>query len=53
MCAAREKHPAISKAVKLHGWSSLGSIKRELGDGYSYGEIKAVGNYLMMKKEIE
>ncbi len=50
---ALEKIPVISKAVKLHGWSSLGMIKRELGDGYSYGEIKAVGNYLMMKKEIE
>ena len=41
-----EKIPAISKVVKIHGVDSLGAIKRELGDSYSYGEIKAVINYL-------
>jgi len=44
-----EKIPAINKAIKLHGSSSLGMLKRELGDGYSYGEIKAVINHLAMK----
>lgn len=41
-----EKVPAIGRAVSIHGTGSLGMLKRELGDGYSYGEIKAVINHL-------
>lgn len=48
-----EKIPAITNAIMEHGSSSDGLLKRVLGDGYSYGEIKAVICYLIMKGEIE
>lgn len=32
----------IKKAIALHGDQSLGLLKTELGDDYTYGEIKAV-----------
>lgn len=46
-----EKIPAISMAIKKLGEDSLGAIKRDLGEDYSYGEIKAVINYLGVKGE--
>ena len=46
-----EKIPAISMAIKKLGEDSLGAIKRDLGEDYSYGEIKAVINYLGGKGE--
>jgi ATP-dependent DNA helicase RecQ len=32
----------IKRAIALHGDQSLGLLKTELGDGYTYGEIRAV-----------
>ncbi|OGQ53114.1 MAG: ATP-dependent DNA helicase RecQ [Deltaproteobacteria bacterium RIFCSPLOWO2_02_FULL_53_8] len=48
-----EKMPAITNVVMEHGSASDGLLKRTLGDGYSYGEIKAMVYYLKMKGEIE
>lgn len=36
------KVPAIRAAVEKHGTLALGPIKAELGDDYTYGEIRAV-----------
>jgi ATP-dependent DNA helicase RecQ len=43
---AKAKIPAIEKAISLKGDMALSPIKEYLGDGYSYGEIKAVINWL-------
>ncbi|MCH8318431.1 MAG: DNA helicase RecQ [Bacteroidetes bacterium] len=45
-----EKVPAIEKAIMLHGDQALSPIKTELGDQYSYGEIRAVINHLQKEK---
>jgi hypothetical protein len=39
------KLPAILEAIKEIGPGALGPIKSRLGDGYSFGEIRAVINY--------
>ncbi len=41
-----EKIPHIKKAIKLHGDQALAPVKNELGEGFSYGEIRAVVNHL-------
>ncbi|MFL5730867.1 MAG: helix-turn-helix domain-containing protein, partial [Cytophagaceae bacterium] len=46
-----EKVPAIEAAIRLHGDQKLTPLKEELGDAYSWGEIKAVINFLNSKKE--
>jgi ATP-dependent DNA helicase RecQ len=38
----RAKVDAIRDAIAKHGDSALGAIKTELGEEYSYGEIRAV-----------
>ncbi|MBW8050509.1 MAG: DNA helicase RecQ [Cytophagales bacterium] len=45
-----EKVPDIEKAVMLHGSQALSPIKNELGDNFSYGEIRAVINHLQKEK---
>jgi len=40
------KIPTIQRAIELVGGKMLTPIKEELGDGYSYGEIKAVMAYM-------
>jgi len=45
-----EKVPAIEKAIMLHGDQALSPIKNELGDNFSYGEIRAVINHLQKEK---
>lgn len=47
---AKKKIPLIAKAIKQHGDEKLGFLKAKLGDGVSYGEIRAVINYLKLKK---
>ncbi|MBI5561819.1 MAG: DNA helicase RecQ [Deltaproteobacteria bacterium] len=44
-----EKLPVIEEAIKMHGTQALGALKRALGDGYSYGEIRAGIEYFRMK----
>ncbi|MEX2592647.1 MAG: DNA helicase RecQ [Anditalea sp.] len=46
------KIPAIIQAIQAHGDAVLGSIKQALGEEVSYGEIKAVINYLKKSKKI-
>ncbi|MFH1253607.1 MAG: DNA helicase RecQ [Candidatus Uhrbacteria bacterium] len=43
---APEKISRIAAAVERHDGLGIGSVKAELGDGVSYGEIKAVANFL-------
>jgi ATP-dependent DNA helicase RecQ len=43
-----EKMGQIEKAIQLHGDLSLGVLKNELGEDISYGEIRAVINYLKL-----
>ena len=43
-----EKMGQIEKAIHLHGDLSLGVLKNELGEDISYGEIRAVINYLKL-----
>jgi ATP-dependent DNA helicase RecQ len=45
-----KKIPAIEAAIRLHGDQKLTPLKEELGDEYTWGEIKAVTNYLNRKK---
>lgn len=45
------KIPAIAEAIKVHGDAALSPLKQTLGDEYSYGEIKAVVNYLKKRKQ--
>lgn len=40
------KIPAIAQAIQAHGNEVLVPIKQALGEDFSYGEIKAVINYL-------
>jgi ATP-dependent DNA helicase RecQ len=46
-----EKIPAIEAAIRLHGNQKLTPLKDELGEDYSWAEIKAVINYMERKKE--
>jgi ATP-dependent DNA helicase RecQ len=46
-----EKIPAIETAIRLHGDQKLTPLKEELGDNYSWAEIKAVICFLNRKKE--
>jgi len=46
--AAKITH--IKQAIRLHGGQALAPIKNELGDEFSYGEIRAVVNYLQREK---
>jgi ATP-dependent DNA helicase RecQ len=46
-----EKVPAIEAAIRLHGDQKLTPLKEELGDNYTWGEIKAVINFLNRKRE--
>ena len=39
---SQDKVPAIREAVLKHGTAALGPIKTELGDSFTYGEIRAV-----------
>ena len=41
-----KKIPPIIEAIKAHGTQTLGPIKQSLGEEVSYGEIKAVINFL-------
>jgi ATP-dependent DNA helicase RecQ len=41
-----DKIPPIIEAIKEHGMQTMGPIKQALGDDTSYGEIKAVFNFL-------
>jgi len=43
---ADKKVDAIVAVIKEIGPGALGPIRGRLGDGYSFGEIKAVVNYL-------
>ncbi len=38
----KEKIPAIEQAIRTHGDIALSPLKEQLGDGVSYGEIRAV-----------
>ena len=42
----KSKLPSIIQAIKVHGNNALGPIKQALGKEVSYGEIKAVINYM-------
>jgi ATP-dependent DNA helicase RecQ len=42
----KSKLPSIIQAIKIQGDSALGPIKQALGEEVSYGEIKAVINYM-------
>ncbi|MFA6980711.1 MAG: DNA helicase RecQ [Ignavibacteriaceae bacterium] len=44
-----EKIEQIEQAIQLHGDLLLGVLKTELGENVSYGEIRAVINYLKLK----
>ena len=44
-----EKIGQIEKAIQLHGDLLPGLLKNELGENISYGEIRAVINYLKLK----
>jgi ATP-dependent DNA helicase RecQ len=46
------KIPAITVAIQTHGDAILGPIKQALGEEVSYGEIKAVINYLKKSGKI-
>lgn len=46
---SKEKIPAIEAAVKIHGPYMLRTLKDELGEEFSYGEIKCVVSYLSRK----
>lgn len=41
-----KKIPSIIEAIKTHGTHTMGPIKQALGEETSYGEIKAVINFL-------
>ena len=43
---AEEKIAPITAAIKELGGSALGPVRGRLGEGYTFGEIKAVLNYL-------
>lgn len=43
-----EKTQQIEKAIQLHGDLSLGVLKNALGEGITYGEIRAVISYLKL-----
>lgn len=45
-----EKIPAIEEAIRKLGDQSLSPLKTELGDSYSYGEIRAVINHLRKRE---
>jgi len=45
----KAKIPAIEAAVKVHGPYMLKALKEELGEEYTYGEIKCVLSYLSRK----
>jgi ATP-dependent DNA helicase RecQ len=47
----KEKIPVIEEAIRVHGDSLLASLKSVLGDEYSYGEIRAVVNFVKMKSQ--
>ena len=44
-----EKQKEIEKALELHGDLLLGVLKNELGENFSYGEIRAVINNLKLE----
>ncbi|MBN4051503.1 helix-turn-helix domain-containing protein, partial [bacterium AH-315-M05] len=46
------KIPHIKQAIRLHGDQALAPIKNELGDEFSYGEIRAVVNYLKVQNKV-
>jgi len=48
---ATEKIPNIKNAISRHGDLVLAPIKNELGDGFTYGEIRAVVNHLKHEEE--
>jgi ATP-dependent DNA helicase RecQ len=48
---APEKIPAIRNAVESYGDAQLNPLKEVLGEGYSYGEIKAVIAWMQGMKE--
>ena len=43
---AAEKIPNIKEAISKHGDLLLAPLKNELGEGFTYGEIRAVVNHL-------
>jgi len=43
---AKEKISNIKNAITKHGDQALSPLKNELGDGFTYGEIRAVVNHL-------
>ncbi|MFH1319743.1 MAG: DNA helicase RecQ [Bacteroidota bacterium] len=47
-----EKITHIEKAIKLHGDQALAPVKNELGDGFTYGEIRAVVNHLRRGEDL-
>ena len=47
---SKEKLQQIEKQIEVHGNQSLKILKDELGDSYSYNEIKAAVNYHTKKK---
>jgi ATP-dependent DNA helicase RecQ len=47
------KLPALAKAIGKHGDLQLAPIKRELGEDYSYGEIRATINYLKSREKVQ
>ncbi|MBW4888313.1 DNA helicase RecQ [Mucilaginibacter sp. HMF5004] len=48
---APEKIPAIKNAIESYGDAQLSPLKEVLGEGYSYGEIKAVIAWMQGMKE--
>lgn len=49
----KEKIAAIEEAIKEHGDSLLTPLKAVLGEKYTYGDIRAVVNYLKRKKSLK
>ncbi len=47
---AQDKIPNIKNALKKHGGLALAPVKQDLGDGFTYGEIRAVVNHLKQEK---
>jgi ATP-dependent DNA helicase RecQ len=47
---SKEKIPAIENAIKIHGSVKLTPLKEELGNNYSFGEIKAVVSYINRRR---
>ena len=41
-----EKIPVIQDAIESYGIEKLSALKEVLGEGYSYGEIKAVISWM-------